>query len=61
MEYVIVINTNANNWFDYIEQFFDWCDQNCTGEYDVRVYHMNEIEVSFKKEQDAILFALTWC
>lgn len=60
MDYTVIAKTPGDEWVYKVEEMEIWCEENCTGGYNLSSYNMEETEVMFEKEQDAMMFALKW-
>jgi hypothetical protein len=57
------ININdqfAEHWEWGKGPYFDWCKDNCTGQYRVGKYSHSRVTGYFQNEGDAIMFKLRW-
>ena len=55
---VIVPHTGSWQWMK--DQRFDWCRENCQGNFRGAMFKRTETVWHFKNEHDATLFALRW-
>lgn len=57
---VEVTDRYAGNWQWGHGPYYDWCDDNCTGDYNIVKYDRNSIHGRFRNASDAMMFKLKW-
>lgn len=50
----------ADSWQWGGGPYFDWCDDNCTDDYNIVKYDRRTIHGRFRNPADAVMFKLVW-
>jgi len=57
---VEVTDRYAGTWQWGAGPYYDWCDDNCTDDYNIVKYSRDTIYGRFRSAKDAMMFVLRW-